>query len=97
MTDEETIEKLMKLRLATMAQAFRDLLARADATMTVRPALTVVVPCFNEAEGLEGCAAEITKWVDTKPPGSVEVLLVDDGSADWARERREEKNGGGVK
>lgn len=29
MTDEETIEKLMKLRLATMAQAFRDLLAQA--------------------------------------------------------------------
>jgi DNA replication protein DnaC len=29
MTDEETIRKLMDLRLATMAQAFRDLLAKA--------------------------------------------------------------------
>ncbi len=29
MTDEETVQKLMNLRLATMAQAFRDLLAEA--------------------------------------------------------------------
>ena len=29
MTDEETIQKLLDLKLATMAQAFRDLLAQA--------------------------------------------------------------------
>src|SRR3954447_13967617 len=29
MTDEETVQKLMNLRLATMAQAFRDLLTEA--------------------------------------------------------------------
>jgi DNA replication protein DnaC len=32
MTDEETIHKLMNLRLATMAQAFRDLLTEAPGT-----------------------------------------------------------------
>jgi DNA replication protein DnaC len=32
MTDEETIQKLMNLRLRTMAQAFRDLLSQAPGT-----------------------------------------------------------------
>lgn len=46
------------------------------------PALTVVIPCFNEEAGLADCATQLAQWMQTRAPGSVEVLLVDDGSRD---------------
>jgi dolichyl-phosphate beta-glucosyltransferase len=50
----------------------------------VTTALTVVLPCYNEAERLPGTLAAYLRqlsWV----PGQVEVLVVDDGSTDATR------------
>src|SRR6516225_2763526 len=49
--------------------------------------LTVLVPCFNEAEILRETVAELTAYLDTGrwrkgPEGDWEILLVDDGSTD---------------
>jgi cellulose synthase/poly-beta-1,6-N-acetylglucosamine synthase-like glycosyltransferase len=45
------------------------------------PALTVILPCYNEAERLPGTLqALLTHLSDA--PGEVEVLVVDDGSTD---------------
>src|SRR5215471_402777 len=47
--------------------------------------LSVVVPLFNEAEGLPGLherIAEVTRYLQTKRGLSVEVVYVDDGSSD---------------
>jgi len=49
--------------------------------------LSVLVPCFNEAEILRETVAELTAYLDTGrwrkgPEGDWEILLVDDGSTD---------------
>ena len=50
------------------------------------PQLSIVIPCFNEEAALAGCIAGVDRYVSAKPPGSIEVVLVDDGSTDgtWA-------------
>ena len=50
--------------------------------MTATPALSIVIPCFNEEQALPACAAGLDRYVAAKPAGSIEVLLVDDGSTD---------------
>jgi dolichyl-phosphate beta-glucosyltransferase len=46
-----------------------------------RPGLTLVLPCFNEAERLPGTLAALLAELP-QGPGEVEVLVVDDGSTD---------------
>ena len=50
------------------------------------PQLSIVIPCFNEEQSLPACVAGVAAYVASKPAGSVEVVLVDDGSTDgtWA-------------
>jgi dolichyl-phosphate beta-glucosyltransferase len=45
------------------------------------PALTVVLPCYNEAERLPGTLQALLAHLSAVP-GEVEVLVVDDGSTD---------------
>ena len=49
----------------------------------VRPApvLTVILPCYNEAERLPGTLQALLAYLSAAP-GEVEVLVVDDGSTD---------------
>ncbi len=46
------------------------------------PGLSIVIPCFNEEHALPRCIAGVRAFVESKPAGSVEVVLVDDGSTD---------------
>jgi dolichol-phosphate mannosyltransferase len=50
------------------------------------PSLSIVIPCFNEEASLPVCVEAVARYVASKPAGSVEVVLVDDGSTDgtWA-------------
>jgi dolichyl-phosphate beta-glucosyltransferase len=48
------------------------------------PALTVVLPCYNEAERLPGTLRTYLQEL-SGAPGEVEVLVVDDGSTDATR------------
>ena len=50
--------------------------------MTRTPALSIVIPCFNEERALPLCIESVSAYVASKPGGSVEVVLVDDGSTD---------------
>lgn len=51
--------------------------------MTRPPTLSLVVPAFNEEKRLPVSLARISEWLGSRtPPLSVEVLVVDDGSAD---------------
>ena len=43
--------------------------------------LTVVLPCLNEAETLEGCINEIRKMADVNKI-KVEIIVADNGSTD---------------
>jgi dolichol-phosphate mannosyltransferase len=54
------------------------------------PSLSIVIPCYNEEEMLPACVASVDRYVASKPAGSVEVILVDDGSTDgtWALMQR---------
>ncbi len=45
------------------------------------PSLTVVLPCYNEAERLPGTLRSLLAHL-SRVPGEVEVLVVDDGSTD---------------
>jgi dolichyl-phosphate beta-glucosyltransferase len=45
------------------------------------PALTVILPCYNEAERLPGTLQALLAHLSAAP-GEVEVLVVDDGSTD---------------
>ena len=48
---------------------------------TTPPALTVILPCYNEAERLPGTLQALLTHLSAAP-GEVEVLVVDDGSSD---------------
>jgi glycosyltransferase involved in cell wall biosynthesis len=51
--------------------------------MSGRPELTIVMPAFNEAAGIEPVLDEILAEVDRSPAGTVsEIVVVDDGSSD---------------
>jgi dolichyl-phosphate beta-glucosyltransferase len=56
------------------ADAFR-------ASVGAAPALTVILPCYNEAERLPGTLQALLAHLSAAP-GEVEVLVVDDGSTD---------------
>lgn len=51
------------------------------ALMSVTPTLSVVVPCYNEQEGIRACHERLTR-VLTDLGGSYEIVYVDDGSRD---------------
>lgn len=44
--------------------------------------IDLVVPCFNEEEGLEHFVLETNKVIDTLPDYSFRYILVNDGSRD---------------
>ncbi|MBI3492897.1 MAG: glycosyltransferase [Acidobacteria bacterium] len=46
------------------------------------PSVTIVIPCFNEETALPRCIDRVARYVAAQPLGSVEVVLVDDGSTD---------------
>jgi dolichyl-phosphate beta-glucosyltransferase len=48
---------------------------------TTPPALTVILPCYNEADRLPGTLQALLAHLSAAP-GEVEVLVVDDGSTD---------------
>ena len=54
---------------------------------SVRPTLTVVVPCFNEAAGIDTFYREVRKVLDGLPRISGGIVFVDDGSTDATLER----------
>ncbi|MBL4844492.1 MAG: glycosyltransferase family 2 protein [Planctomycetes bacterium] len=47
-----------------------------------QPALSVVIPSYNEAERLAASFAQLDAWLAAPSAAPVEVLLVDDGSQD---------------
>jgi dolichyl-phosphate beta-glucosyltransferase len=49
--------------------------------MCAPPALTVILPCYNEAERLSGTLQALLAHLSAAP-GAAEVLVVDDGSTD---------------
>jgi dolichyl-phosphate beta-glucosyltransferase len=51
------------------------------APMCSAPALTVILPCYNEAQRLPGTLQALLAHLSAAP-GNVEVLVVDDGSTD---------------
>ena len=52
---------------------------RPDLTAWRPPAVSVIIPAYNEAAGI---AATVTSMVRSRYPGEIEVIVVDDGSAD---------------
>ena len=65
----------------TVTQPTTDGQDTAAAAMSTGPALTLIFPCYNEAERLpQTLAAYLTAL--PRQPGAVEVLVVDDGSTD---------------
>ena len=44
--------------------------------------LSIVIACYNEEQALPACIAGVERYVASKPAGSVEVVMVDDGSTD---------------
>jgi len=53
----------------------------SPAPVRARPALSLIVPCYNEAERLPRTLARYLAALSQRP-GEVEVLVVDDGSTD---------------
>lgn len=54
-----------------------------------RERLTVVVPCLNEENSIEGTIADILKLIP-EIPVDVRILMIDDGSTDETRKKMEE-------
>jgi glycosyltransferase involved in cell wall biosynthesis len=46
------------------------------------PAISIIVPCFNEEAELPRCIAAVERYVASRAPGSIEIVMVDDGSTD---------------
>lgn len=46
------------------------------------PAVSIIVPCFDEELELPRCIAALEQYVASKTPGSIEIVMVDDGSSD---------------
>jgi glycosyltransferase involved in cell wall biosynthesis len=49
--------------------------------------LSIVIPCFNEAERIDACLEAVTSHLDGLAGVASEVLVVDDGSTDATAER----------
>ncbi|MCC5864544.1 MAG: glycosyltransferase family 2 protein [Wenzhouxiangella sp.] len=47
-----------------------------------KPVLSVIIPCFNEADGIDALAAALEPVLDAVEEANYEVLMVDDGSRD---------------
>ncbi len=45
--------------------------------------VSIVIPMYNEAEGLPALRTRLTEVMDGLPDYAFEVLLVDDGSCWW--------------
>jgi dolichyl-phosphate beta-glucosyltransferase len=65
----------------TITQPTTDGQDRAAAAMSTGPTLTLIFPCYNEAERLPQTLAAYLAALP-RHPGAVEVLVVDDGSTD---------------
>jgi dolichyl-phosphate beta-glucosyltransferase len=62
----------------------------------VRPALSVVIPAFNEANRIEGTLAAIHGHLSRRP-ATFEIIVVDDGSTDGTARRVEASGRPGVR
>jgi succinoglycan biosynthesis protein ExoA len=51
---------------------------------SARPAVTAVVPCRNERDGIEGCVRSLLE--QQEPPGGFEIIVVDGMSDDGTRD-----------
>src|SRR5438477_495557 len=52
------------------------------ANSSVRPTLTVVAPCYNEAAGIETFYQQVREVLDDMPRLAGRIVFVDDGSTD---------------
>ena len=50
--------------------------------MTAKKTIDLVVPCYNEEEGLAHFVTETNKVIDTLPGYAFRYILVNDGSRD---------------
>lgn len=48
----------------------------------MRPLISIITPCLNQAEYLPRCLASVASEAGTLPPGAVEHIIMDGGSAD---------------
>ena len=69
------------LERLTVPQPIADAHGTAAASVPARPALSLIFPCYNEAERLPQTLAAYLAQL-SREPGAVEVLIVDDGSTD---------------
>lgn len=60
--------------------------------MSAKVPVSVIIPTYNRKSELEGLLASLAR--QTLSPGSFEVIVVDDGSADGTREWLDEHKGG---
>ncbi|MBX3471321.1 MAG: glycosyltransferase family 2 protein [Planctomycetes bacterium] len=58
-------------------------------TSTPRPALSLVIPAYDEAARLDATFEQVEAWLRDPPRAPVEVLLADDGSSDQTLARFE--------
>jgi dolichyl-phosphate beta-glucosyltransferase len=65
----------------TILQPAGDAAGASSTSVRTTTALTVVLPCYNEAERLPGTLQTLLGYL-SGVPGQVEVLVVDDGSTD---------------
>jgi len=69
------------LERLTVPQSIADGHGTAAAPVPTRTALSLILPCYNEAERLSQTLAAFLARL-SQEPGAVEVLVVDDGSTD---------------
>lgn len=49
--------------------------------------MSVIVPAFNEQDGIAGTVAALSRWLDAAGRGPAEIIVVDNASEDATRER----------
>src|SRR5262245_57008140 len=57
------------------------------ANPSARPTLTVVVPCYNEAAGIESFYRQVRDVLDGIPRLTGRIVFIDDGSTDGTLEK----------
>ncbi len=68
------------------ATATEDALAEPSAVTTPQPLISLVIPCYNEERRIQDSLAILQSFLSNRPAGSVEIILVDDGSTDGTAE-----------